>query len=448
MPSTESASPDAGLVPSRGFLSFATGAIRTLLPPGIRLFGAGLQFLSTILIARQLGDEGSAGFFLWSALLLSFAPVASFGFEFIALRTVPRLQARESGRSPGEFVGILRMISLCFAAVIGIGLILYGCFRDGPKPDWEVWFLLLPFALSSITITLINGEALKGLSRPVSGVVYGHTVPVSLFLILIVLSGDRLTSPLLVALYSFSYFVAVLVAQLGPFRAVKGSLFRVPPLETWKSLLRESWPIFLASSLGALSFIFPLLILDFTRPPEEVSYISTAYRISILFAVLTGAIHSVFAPDLSLASEVRGNRKTVFKVYWKATFAALGSLCVPVSLGILFPDLIMSIFGESFRAGSDELRALLLLFVFSLCIGPVYELLLMIGKTDLLMRLGFLKLSLVVVLSFLLIPGLGGFGMVAALAIGVITEEIIGLFLANRHLRKEALAETTGVGEL
>src|SRR5690606_7133127 len=66
--------------------------IRTLTPSAVRMIGAGFQFLSTVMVARMLGDGPSALFFFWSSVLMTSGPIASYGLEQIALRNVPRLE--------------------------------------------------------------------------------------------------------------------------------------------------------------------------------------------------------------------------------------------------------------------------------------------------------------------------------------------------------------------
>lgn len=433
--STESA-PSIGLPwVSRAGSIFAkmSGA---LLPPSIRLVGAGIQLLSTILIARALGDEGSAMFFYWSAVLMSCVPVATYGLEQIALRNAPRME-KHGPDEVMKYLASLRTFATGVALTIGIVLILYAVFAHDASSKLEFWPFLLPVALAAMTINMINGESLKGLSRPVLGVIAGHFIPVTLFCASCALFARHLDSRGLLIIYTGSYLVAALAVQFGPVLEFR-KLFVLPRSNEIRQLFREGFSVCCVNLFGAASYVLPLTILEMMRPPEEVAYVTTSFRISILFAVLSAAVHSVFAPDLSRAATLDRPGYALFRVYGKAIAISLGALLIPLMVGIFFPETVMGVFGESFKNGADTLRLLLLAQLAFLCLGPVPYLLLMTEQTVLLARLGFAKLALTIALAFYFIPNNGGIGMVLALSIAYLLEEIAGILLAIRGIRKKS----------
>lgn len=399
------------------------------------MMGAGIQFLSTVIVARALGDGPGAVFFFWSSILMTASPIATYGLEQIALRNVPRLQ-RDGHEAVGIFVAGLRSLSLLLSFLIGLGLVVYAIATEPDPGGFRLWHLLTPLALGSIAITLINGEALKGLSRPVAGTVYGHLLPVTLFCVLVSLFAKQLGSPGLLTLYTGSYLAGALAARFAPGGDFKHRYFAWPARKKLRALLREGFAICCVSVFGSLGFIVPLAMVELMRPAAEVSYLTTAFRIAILFIVLASAIHGVYAPALSRSAELEKPFAPVFRVYGKAIGIALVALCLPLGFGIAFPEVVMSVFGESFRAGAEALRLLLLIQLISLVLGPVSHLLLMTGHTAFLARLGIAKFVAAVLLSFLFIPRFGGIGMVAAMGIAFITEEIIGLGYAVIKLRQ------------
>ena len=259
----------------------------------------------------------------------------------------------------------------------------------------------------------------------------------TLFCGLIVLNIDRLSSPFLIVIYSAAYVSALLIIRFGPSKVMRSKHFSIPDRRQLKTTFAEGFSVFAANMLGALCYIIPLTFLDFSREASEVAYVTTSFRISILFAILATAIHGVYAPSLSRAAAKRGNCREIWKVYRKATLITLLTLIVPFGVGIAFPDLVMSVFGEAFRSGSDTLRLLLISGMISLCLGPTLQLLLMTGNTRLLARLGVVKLILVSGLSFVLIPRFGGIGMVSSMAVVMTLESIIGLVIVARQLALE-----------
>lgn len=403
-----------------------TALARTLVPSAVRMAGAGLQFLSTVIVARVLGDEPGAGFFFWSSVLMTSGPIATYGLEQIALRNAPRLQ-EQGPAAVGRFLASLRFVAALASIALGLGLIAFDVLSEKGGGGVQLWHFLPPLALASIAMTLIHGEALKGLSHPVLAVVFGHLIPVSLFCLLTVLFARNVASPGVLALYSASYLVGALAVRFCPVPGCRSPLLVRPDGRTFRTILKEGFPVCCVNLFGAMGFIVPLTLLELTRPAAEVAYITTAFRISILFIVLASAIHGVFAPALSRTALLPDPFRPLFQVYGKAVALTLVSLAPPLIAGIAFPELVMSVFGESFRNGAGALRMLLILQLVALCIGPVPHLLLMTGHTVVLARLGLLKLILGVALSALLIPSLGGVGMVAAMGIAFVAEELTGL---------------------
>lgn len=421
------------------------GLFRVMAPPGVRLAGAGIQFLSTVMIARQLGDEKSAGFFFWSAVLTSFAPVATYGLEHLVLRNVPRLHDSGSQKKLEHYLSSIRTFTLVLALGIGIGLLIYAMLRnEGAETGLHSWQFLLPIALGAIALTLVNGEALKGLSRPVAGILYGHFIPVSLFCFLIAVNLDRLSSPFLIVIYTTAYVFAIVASRFGPSKTFRSKFFSLPSRKETRKNLFEGFSVFCTNALGALCYIVPLMILDFSRPSAEIAYVTTSFRISILFAILAAAIHGVFAPQLSRAASLPNNSKGVWKVYRKTTGITLLILSLPFGIGIVFSDTVMAIFGEQFRAGAEVLRLLLISGAIALCLGPMLQLLLMTGNTKFLAKLGVMKLLLVSVLSAVLIPRFGGLGMVVAMAVAFFLEEVTGLLFVGRQLKRKSSEPVAG----
>jgi O-antigen/teichoic acid export membrane protein len=432
---------NAGPVPLR--LLFGK-VMHTLMPSAVRMGGAGFQFLSTVMVARSLGDGPSALFFFWSSVLMTSAPIATFGLEQIALRNVPRLEPEGRG-AVAAFVAKLRAISLAASGLIGLGWLFYAVATEPNPGGLQPWHVLPLFAQGAIALTLINGEALKGLSRPVLGSVFAHVLPSGLFCLFVAVTAlleRSFHSTEILALYTASFAIGAVLVRFAPGGAFGAPFLQWPSKSHFRILLREGFPVCCVSLFGALGFIVPLTICEATRPAAEVSHLTTAFRVSILFVVLSGAIHSVFAPALSRTAEMKNPLRPVMKVYGKSIAIALLTLGVPISIGLGFPEKVMTVFGEEFRDGAEALRLLLFVQLLSLMMGPVPYLLLMTGHTDFLARLGILKLVTVVALSFLLIPRYGGTGMIVAMGIAFLGEGIIGVAYAvakmrNRETREE-----------
>ena len=426
------------------FPAIATGnVVRTFGPSAVRLTGAGIQFINTILIARLLGEAEAAPFFFWSAILMSWAPIATYGLEQLALRHTPRLKS-DGPDVVGAFLAPLRMMSILAAALIGFGLIGYAVLQDLSAGGFQTWHLLMPIAVASMALCSINGEALKGLSHPTWGMVYGHFIPVSTFLLCICLLWSKASSPILLTAYTGSYLLAVLLARFGPVSEFRRPHFAIPPREKITQILKDGLPVCSVNLFGALSFVIPLAILEHTRSPGEVTHVIAAFRISILFGIVSTAIHGVFAPNLAEAADQPNPLRPVMGIYLKSVWITLGVLLIPLLIGVAYPGEIMQIFGPGFDDASTTLILLLLIQVASLTLGPVLLLLLMAGHTRTMAWLGFCKLLVAASLALVLVPKWGGPGMVVTMAIAFLGEEIFGMGIVIRRMWKTSRAESRG----
>lgn len=410
-------------------------AFHTLLPSAVRMVGAGFQFLSTVMVARALGDGPSAPFFFWTSVLMTSGPIATYGLEQIALRSVPRLE-REGTGAVTSFIAQLRALSLAVSLLLGIGWMIYAIATEPAPGGFRLWHILPLFAQGAIALTLINGEALKGLSRPVLGSLFGHVIPVGIFCILVALFASRANSIAMLSFYTCSFIFGAVFARFAPGGKFRNHFILWPERPVLKQLLREGFPVCCVSLFGALGFIVPLSICEILHPGPEVSHLTAAFRISILFIVLSAAIHGVFAPALSRSAEEPSPFRPVMRVYGKSILIALLVLGPPLAIGVFFPGTVMSIFGEEFRDGAESLRWLLIIQFISLLMGPVAHLLLMTGHTVFLARIGIVKFALVSLLSVLLIPRCGGIGMVIAMGIAFLGEGLAGVIYAVLKMRR------------
>jgi O-antigen/teichoic acid export membrane protein len=404
-------------------------SVGTYYPSVLRMAGAAFQFLNSILIAQTFKAVGSAEFFFWSMIIQTATCMASYGLEQLALRDVPRLQTK-GVKAVRNYLSGVHTISVSLALLIGLGLSLYAGLSGG----WAWWQILIPIGLAAMTTVMILGEVLKGLSRPITGVFFGHFVPVVLFTISIFIFGRQVGEVGLICLWIGCFLLAAVLIRFCPLPEIAGNPFQKPEPEIVKSLLKGAAPVFCGAILSNLSFIIPFVILKSGSHGTEVSFVSAAFRLSILFSVLAGAVHAVFAPQISRAAETL-DAKAVVRAYGKAIGFSVVALGLPLIIGIVFSAPIMGIFDESFRAGANTLRCLLFGNLLTLILGPVLQLLIMINCSQWLPRLGMIKFIIAITAAWFLVTPYGGVGMVIATSGAFIIEEMMALYLVVIKLR-------------
>lgn len=416
--------------------------IEIYLPSALRLGGAGIQFLNTILITRLLGGaDESSPYLFWSLLIMNCSFMATYGMEQLVLRDIPRLQDRKLKSKSSllnQYFRAIRLISVIGSFVVGLGIFTYALISQG----WQPWSLLIPFAVIAITTVFLNGEILKAFEKPVQGVLMGHFIPAVLFLIAILIFTEKVGAVGLVVVWFVCFFIAAFVVKFSNEAEMRKShLFKRPHRDQLKPLLREGFPVFISNCCGTMTLIIPLAMLQNYHPGQEVSFVNTAIRISILFAVLSNAVYTVYSPKLSRAAENVGNRREMYAVYRKAIIAALGVMLIPLSVCLLAPSTIMSIFGEGFTQAGGILQGFLIFNLATMIIGPAIQLTVMTGNSKVLTYTGVGKLTLALILSILLVPRFAGLGLVAAASTACFLEEIVLLVCIWRGRRNGAEKE-------
>ncbi len=263
-------------------------------------------------------------------------PIATYGLEQIALRTVPRLEHEGAG-AVASFVARLRGLSVAVSLLLGLGWDdLRG--RDGALAG------RIPALAPATTLRPGKHRPHPHQRRSTQG-----AFPSRPRQCLRPCPSRRHFLPLrrgLRAPLQCDNHPRLLHGQLPrrrgprplrPWRKHRGRFVVFPDRKLLASLLREGFPICCVSLFGALAFIVPLAICEFLRPGSEVSHLTAAFRISILFIVLSGAIHGVFAPALSRSAAAPSPLRPVLGSMANRSASPCSSLVRPSRLESSFP---------------------------------------------------------------------------------------------------------------
>tara|TARA_R110002096_G_scaffold16106_14_gene55048 strand:+ start:11458 stop:12666 length:1209 start_codon:yes stop_codon:yes gene_type:complete len=389
-----------------------------------------LQFLATVWIARTLGEERSGDFFFWSAILMSFGHVATFGLDGLALQQVPRLDGNRVAHA--HFLGVVRTIAITFSAFVGAVLIGYALLAQKEISRSLLWYCMLPIGIGGMAMCRVNGESMKGGGYPLLAILYRQFVAGFIFLLAIVVLGKGLTAGNALVCYSVAFFVTGFLAPFGPGFSKLGLPFHIPEAKEVVEKLRAGVPIFSSTIFTALTYVIPLAVLESMFPAESVSFLTTAYRLFMLFDLLAAAIHSVAMPRLSRSGHAKDWALTA-QIYRGSIVNGLKVLGVPLVLVLLFASPVMRLFGPGFAEAAPILQTFLAFTVVSLVLGPANELVLMMGHTKRMAMFSMVRTVTTILLSFAFIPVFGPLGMALAVGVGLLLQKglCLGHFFRN-----------------
>lgn len=407
--------------------------LRAVVPATFRLSAAFVQFLATLLIARSLGATDSSAFFFWTSLMMNISVVSTFGLDKIALQRTPQLP--RASADLGTLIGHILVIVLIFSLFAGSLLFLYELFMGVDTQGWWGWSLVLPFGVLGIALCRVNGETLKGLARPNLSIVYRQLLAGSLFLLLLIVFWSNLSSQLAIVVYVVSFILASVLAFITIGMRDLKIRFEVPSFQAAVALLRAGLPICISSILLSVAFVVPLLVLERTAAPEDVSYLTTSYRLFILINLLVLAAYSLDLPALARAG-ANFDESRVRKLYLQMTKIGCILFLIPVTLMAVFPDKIMSLFGPNFALAGNVLLIFMCFSAASLILGPTQELLLMIDRKREIAYSAAVRALLAVVLSLLLIPEYGAAGAALSISIAMLFQKLTALLFYQQHLSR------------
>lgn len=417
----------------------------TAMPAALRLGGAFLQLLSTILIARSLGVKDSGIYFFWAVAMMEVGQVATYGLDRLALQQVPRLDGKKGALT--SFLAPLRASALMVAVVLSSGLCAYALLVQSDPDRNPLWFLLPFLCVSGVVMSMINGEAMAGLGRPVLAIFCRHTMLNVTLIASILILGDRLTADLAIAAYAMAFFLSGFGAFLLPGFRGQGAPLRLPSRSQFREFLAKGTPLFLGGLFASLAFVVPLGILERTRSSEEIALLTTGFRIFVLVDVLAKAIHSLVMPELSRAAHA-GDGVAMSRIYRVAIVKGLGVLGVPIIGLVLFAQSAMEIFGEGFGEGASLLRIFMVFSLISLILGPAHQLLLMVGQTHRMALFSLIQLLFSVALGLMLVPTYGPVVLALILSGCILLEKVLYLASARRAMRESGEQKGGGDGSL
>ncbi len=409
---------------------FNVRLVRTASVPALRMAAAFLQFIATVWIGRTLEAEKSGDFFFWSGILMTLGQAAAFGLDGLALQQVPRLH--EDSRALSRFLGPIRVIAMLFSALLGLGCIGYALIAQGDISRSVPWYLMLPLCMAGIALCRINGETMKGMGHPMLAIMYRQFIAGAIFLLALLAMGGGLTSETAMFGYAAAFAITGFLGPGGPGFKGLAPHFSLPAVSQAARELKRGFPIFISAAFVAANYIIPLAILERYHNSESVAFLTTAYRLFMLFDLLALAIHSIAMPQLSRAGHAKDWALTA-KVYRNSIKNGLLVLGIPLLGSIVAAAPIMSMFGDSFVPAAPVLRAFLVFGAVSLLMGPANELVLMMGHTGRMATFAMARMAATVLLSLYFVPHHGAIGMAIAVGIGILLQKGLCLWHFRRH---------------
>jgi O-antigen/teichoic acid export membrane protein len=196
-------------------------------------------------------------------------------------------------------------------------------------------------------------------------------------------------------------------------------------------ILASCMPLLGIAILVQVTFWASQIILGVWASSSEIAIFNAAQRTAMLISLVLAAVNSIAAPkfaELYRLNQYDSLRRTSYHV----TRLMISFALFPLALMLFFPQHVLQLFGPEFSAGATGMRILAVAQFINVATGSVSFLLSMTGHEKLLRRNVFISAVLTIALGLGLIPGYGLTGAAIATAVGIATNNLLGMWQVRR----------------
>jgi len=385
-----------------------------------------------IILARQLGPEQLGFFQISISIMLIISAFSMMGSGVSLNHFIPMLKARN------DTAGLLGLTRLNLAIPLAMSLILsmllmafasYISLHIYSESQLVVLLEVAALIVPGWVTALVLASSLLGHQKPhLFCLAYKVCMPITRLAVIIVLIviGSLLPVTALLA-FAISVYVAVLILFYYQHQLVP--VFNFTPKARYEvdTLYRFAIPVYLSNLIERVGPYAKILLLGILGSSVDVGIYTLVYEISLLAIVVYSSITLSAAPKFSEIHYSK-NRQEQARFY-KSTSKLGFSITLPLLLMmILFPEPIMSIFGDKFREGSAPLRIMAVAGVFNIIAGMSQIFITMSGKSIFRLVNNALLYSLMLGLDCFFIPLWGIQGAAYSFLISSIFVNLICLY--------------------
>lgn len=422
----------------------------------IKIAGAAVAFLLNWFIARHYGAAGAG---LVAAAVTTTVMVASFavlGLDNVLVRAVAIHQRQGSlDRSKAAVKRVFVLVG-ALALIFALGVLLARNLLSTIVADSHEagpYFALAAIAVPALALARIASAALRGLGRvPLSQLIIGPVGASAAIvaLALTVFAGGARTALWATAYQSLGW---VLAAGIGCYALVR-MLKPVGRSPVPEPMLKSGLLLFAAGMSTYFLEWLAVFTVSAHYGPAGAGIFRISFQIAGLFTLINLAFQSIMGPHFAADLHER-NFGRVATLARKSSLA-MGAAAFPLLfLVMIWPELVLSLFGAEFLVGAWTLRILAAGQFLNLLLGPVGLIIIMARHEKLNLAYNLGSNVFAAVLCVLLTPVWGPEGAAIALAAtalvrriaaAIIVRRVIGVRLIGRSGRQDASERAASEG--
>lgn len=320
------------------------------------VLGQLLFLFGIVLLARRIGPEAFGWWSFAQALALYLLRAGEFGLEVTSIRAVAKDESIVLTRV-GEVLALRTALAFALVVLTTIAIVV------GLVPEKAGWLV----AIFSLVLFPVGAtvEWVYEAKQQVGAISIARVLKGLLFLFFVFcFIRDRNDVETSAALYVASLTIPSIYLLVLVQRQFRVREFGISKSRA-KTLLKEAWPIAVATLFSQYSLFFGTTFLGYRGAGEEVGVYSAAHRLIVfVWAYGITTAHRVLLPSLSQthdasASEFRSRLLTAVRM------SVLVALPIGVLTTLVGPDVVQLLYGEGYATAGGLLR----LLVWALVIG-------------------------------------------------------------------------------
>lgn len=357
----------------------ATSSAGTL---GVRAASLALGFLSTLVLAKELGSDG-LGTYAWAfALTATLQILGALGFDRLAPRTFASALATKSWTDASSFLAHAPKAVTLFSAVLAAAVALV-CALTLPYDRLTSALAALAF-LPVLALTSVRQGILQGLGLVARGRVPDDVLRPLIFTAVIGLGWHEnwfgRTPGTAMVVQGCAAVVALQAGRILLRRSLPGELKDANADRRTAEHVREGLPLMLVSGTAVTLTQVDLLLVGVLCPPAEAGLYALATRIGQLVGLAEYAVNAAYTPIVARLY-AQGDMKTLQRGSARVALAGFGLAAVVALPVAIAAGPIVSFFGPSFADAELPLRLIALSFLISAAAGQNGTILTMTGRT-------------------------------------------------------------------
>lgn len=386
-----------------------------------RMTGAGVTFLTQVLLARWMGASELGVYVLAFSWLTILSTLAVAGLNGSAMRFVGQPLADGNFGAIRGFLRRARQVSVGLSLLVMVGmtgLVLGG--QIGEPADRTVYLLAvvaLPlYALIVLYAGFANAFAWFGASFTPNNVYR----PVAFVLIVAALwlLGQQLDATIVMAVHAVVIAIIGLAVLAWCERAMNRRLPETEPSYDTRLWIRTSIPIMFLILFNTYFPAYTVIVAGSLITSADIAIYNSAFRVALLISFGVMAIDAFFAPQLMRLYAV-GDQDGLRRLASRTTRMRFLIALVGVAGFAVLGEWILGFFGEEFVRGYWVLLILGLTQLVQAAAGPAARLLSMTGHQDQGLYISVASLALSAALIWALTVGWGVTGTAVAALVAI-----------------------------